>query len=85
MRRMWRHCVYLAFVAVIGASTGCNCLWTGVCDCEPHGCGNIPKFQCAGCNGASNGTTATPTIATPTTTTNVLPDGVKTMPRVGDK
>ena len=45
-----RHLLQLfVLVGLLGGTVGCN-LMTGVCDCEPHACGNVPGFAgCAGC------------------------------------
>ena len=55
MRRLLQ---LLAGVGLLSTLVGCHCM-TGVCDCEPHGCGDVRN--CAGC-GAGVAPAAAPTM-----------------------
>ncbi len=47
MRRLLQ---LFAGTVLLSGMVGCNC-WTGVCDCEPHGCPNVAN--CPSCGGSN--------------------------------
>jgi hypothetical protein len=74
MRRLLQ---LLAGVGLLSTLVGCQCT-TGVCDCEPHGCGDVRR--CAGCGAsAAPAATAVPQVLPSAT---ALP---REMPKVVDK
>ena len=71
MRRLLQ---LFAGIGLLSTMVGCSCM-TGVCDCEPHGCGDVRG--CAGC-AASAG--AVP-VAQPQVLPAVAPVILREMPR----
>ncbi len=76
MRRLLQ---LFAGIGLLSTLAGCHCM-TGVCDCEPHGCGDVRG--CAGCGASVAPGAAQGVLPQVLPAANSVP---REMPRVVDK
>jgi len=77
-----RRLLLIAGVGLLSAVCGCSNCWTGVCDCEPNGCGTLPA-GCPGCgaHGAPHGASLLGDYGPPTGVPTARPGPAPDMPK----